>query len=146
MDRMQATCRARAGAGWRMALGALAALALAFGAPPARAQDEPPARVGRIADLGGEVFHAPEERASDWIENSEDALRSSQRSRRVHGSDLPPPSTDFKKARGTIRMSRAVSFVPLRQDKNALANGGQDDNNPGSSAGTLAARASQDMN
>ena len=66
MDRMQATCRARAGAGWRMALGALAALALAFGAPPARAQDEPPARVGRIADLGGEVFHAPEERASDW--------------------------------------------------------------------------------
>jgi hypothetical protein len=37
---------------------------------PATAQatvdDEAPARVGRIADVGGDVYHAPEDRASDW--------------------------------------------------------------------------------
>ena len=49
---------------WPLAL--LAALALLVAPAPARAQDDPPARVGRIADIGGEVFHAPEDRASDW--------------------------------------------------------------------------------
>ena len=31
-----------------------------------RDDDEVPARVGRLADLGGEVYHAPADRASDW--------------------------------------------------------------------------------
>ncbi|CAG0964229.1 hypothetical protein BURK1_00876 [Burkholderiales bacterium] len=50
---------------WAMALAAL--FALAMGVPAAQAQDEDlPARVGRIADVGGDLYHAPEDRASDW--------------------------------------------------------------------------------
>ena len=50
---------------------AMLAMGFALGAGGAAAQqgrgdDEVPARVGRIADLGGEVYHAPEDRASDW--------------------------------------------------------------------------------
>jgi hypothetical protein len=50
---------------------AMLAAGLAFVAGSAVAQtaggdDEVPARVGRIADLGGDVYHAPEDRASDW--------------------------------------------------------------------------------
>ncbi len=49
------------------AVAALGVLLAAFGIAPAGAQDDDlPARVGRIADVGGEVFHAPEDRASDW--------------------------------------------------------------------------------
>ena len=51
-----------------LAITALAAW-LAAGAAVAQApagDDEAPARVGRLADVGGEVFHAPEDRATDW--------------------------------------------------------------------------------
>ena len=46
----------------------LVALTLAVAAllASAEAWADPPGRVGRIADIGGEVFHAPEDRASDW--------------------------------------------------------------------------------
>ena len=54
-------------AGW---VGIAAWLVAALVSLPARAQapleDEAPARVGRIADVGGDVYHAPEDRASDW--------------------------------------------------------------------------------
>ena len=46
---------------WRCALAGIA--------PPARgADDDLPARVGRIADLGGAVYVAPEDRADEWAE------------------------------------------------------------------------------
>ena len=66
---MRASTRRRA-AGW-VGVAAMAAwLAASLVALPASAQapidDEAPARVGRIADVGGEVYHAPEDRASDW--------------------------------------------------------------------------------
>jgi hypothetical protein len=56
-------------AGW-FGIAAIAAW-LAAGAGVVLAQapagdDEVPARVGRLADLGGEVYHAPADRASDW--------------------------------------------------------------------------------
>jgi len=45
------------------------ACALAAIAPPARGADEDlPARVGRIADFGGAVYIAPEDRANEWAE------------------------------------------------------------------------------
>ncbi|HEY5862092.1 MAG TPA: DUF6600 domain-containing protein, partial [Casimicrobiaceae bacterium] len=45
------------------------ACALAGTAPPARgADDDMPARVGRIADFGGAVHVAPEDRANEWAE------------------------------------------------------------------------------
>ncbi len=50
----------------RAAAGAVALVALIAGTPPALAQDDLPTRVGRLADLGGDVFHAPEDRPSDW--------------------------------------------------------------------------------
>ena len=50
----------------RAAAAGFALVALVGAAPPVRAQDDLPTRVGRIADLAGEVFHAPEDRASDW--------------------------------------------------------------------------------
>jgi uncharacterized membrane protein YgcG len=65
----RASTRHRA-AGW-VGIAAVAAwLAASLLPAPANAQatfdDEAPARVGRIADVGGEVYHAPEDRASDW--------------------------------------------------------------------------------
>ncbi|MFO1307793.1 MAG: DUF6600 domain-containing protein [Burkholderiales bacterium] len=49
------------------AVAVIGALLFAFGIAPAGAQDDDlPSRVGRLADVGGEVFHAPEDRASDW--------------------------------------------------------------------------------
>lgn len=50
----------------RKAARATAAVLLAVFAAVAYAQDDLPSRVGRLADLGGEVYHAPEDRASDW--------------------------------------------------------------------------------
>ena len=55
-------------------VGALAMAALAFASPDAlaqeeaqgRAQDEAPSRVGRVADIGGQLFLAPDERATEW--------------------------------------------------------------------------------
>ena len=41
---------------WSLAL--LSAVTLCVMPAPARAQEDPPARVGRIADIGGDVFHA----------------------------------------------------------------------------------------
>src|SRR5512135_3566943 len=52
--------------GLHEAAGALALVAFAVAAPLAYAQDDLPTRVGRIADVGGELFHAPEDRAADW--------------------------------------------------------------------------------
>ena len=53
-------------AGW-VALALL--LLAAFGAPaPARAQDDPSARVGRVADFAGQLYLSPEDRAVDWAE------------------------------------------------------------------------------
>ena len=59
----------RYAAGW-MGIAILAgALAVATGnafAQSAGVDDEAPARVGRVADLGGDVYHAPQDRATDW--------------------------------------------------------------------------------
>ena len=65
----RASTRHRA-AGW-VGIATIAAwLAASLLSLPANAQatvdDEAPARVGRIADVGGDVYHAPEDRASDW--------------------------------------------------------------------------------
>jgi hypothetical protein len=57
---------------WLLAL----ALACALAAPQARADDVPavagddplPTRVGRLASVQGSVYHAPDERASEWSE------------------------------------------------------------------------------
>jgi len=49
--------------GW---LGAAFALALVAGALPARAEDELPTRVGRVSDVGGALYLAPEDRATEW--------------------------------------------------------------------------------
>jgi len=54
------------GASLQRATRMLAAVLLTVFAPFALAQDDLPSRVGRLADVGGEVFHAPEDRASDW--------------------------------------------------------------------------------
>jgi len=35
---------------------------------PARADDDLPGRVGRIADVGGELYHAPQDRADQWTQ------------------------------------------------------------------------------
>ena len=52
----------------RRATAWLAALAFALAPSLAAAQpdDDLPSRVGRIADVAGEVFVAPEDRAADW--------------------------------------------------------------------------------
>jgi len=42
------------------------ALLLGMGAAMAQQQDDLPGRVGRVADLGGELFLAPEDRPDDW--------------------------------------------------------------------------------
>ncbi|MFO1281294.1 MAG: DUF6600 domain-containing protein [Burkholderiales bacterium] len=67
-DRPGAAAPSKLGA---IALAAIAFLVCAIGAGPLRAQgngdpEDLPARVGRIADLGGVLHHAPEDRASDW--------------------------------------------------------------------------------
>ena len=41
-------------------------LACAIGGSPARADDELPGRVGRIADVQGSLYHAPPESADEW--------------------------------------------------------------------------------
>jgi hypothetical protein len=55
-------CRANA-LGW---LGVALILAWGCGAMPARADDELPTRVGRVSDFGGELYLAPQDRATDW--------------------------------------------------------------------------------
>lgn len=53
----------------RGAIVVLAALVFGLLAPAAHAaesDDDLPGRVGRIADVGGELFHAPADNASDW--------------------------------------------------------------------------------
>ena len=65
---MGTTGRGRA-TGWiRLAMLGTALAFVAGGVPAqtAAVDDEAPARVGRIADFGGDVYHAPEDRASDW--------------------------------------------------------------------------------
>jgi hypothetical protein len=49
--------------GW---LGVALILAWGCGAMPARADDELPTRVGRVSDVGGELYLAPQDRATDW--------------------------------------------------------------------------------
>ena len=49
--------------GW---IGAALVLALACGAMPARADDDLPTRVGRVADFGGELYLAANDRPADW--------------------------------------------------------------------------------
>jgi hypothetical protein len=53
-----------------IAMFAALALAAAFHAPRAHAADDDdlPARVGRVADVGGALYLAPEDRASEWAE------------------------------------------------------------------------------
>ena len=41
-------------------------LAGCAGAMPARADDDPPTRVGRVSDFGGELYLAPQDRATEW--------------------------------------------------------------------------------
>ena len=48
---------------WPLAVAVIALLLLPFGA---RAEDEPSGRVGRVADAGGQLFLAPEDRANEW--------------------------------------------------------------------------------
>jgi hypothetical protein len=50
------------------AAGLLLAAAVLFAgfAPIARAQDDLPGRVGRIADVGGQLYLSPEDRATEW--------------------------------------------------------------------------------
>ena len=61
------TTHARPRAAGMIAIAALAALLAAAGvSAQAPEGDEAPPRVGRLADLGGEVYHAPEDRATDW--------------------------------------------------------------------------------
>jgi hypothetical protein len=52
------------GALWRLAL----VVALAATPAAAVAEDDLPGRAGRLADLGGQVFLATEDRAEDWVE------------------------------------------------------------------------------
>ncbi len=48
--------------------GLFALLVLAFMLPaPARAEDELPPRVGRVADVGGELFLAPQDAPEQWV-------------------------------------------------------------------------------
>jgi hypothetical protein len=47
-------------------LGAALVLAWSCGAIPARADDDPPARVGRVSDFGGELYLATQDRPADW--------------------------------------------------------------------------------
>ena len=49
--------------GW---LGAALILACGAGAVPAYAVDELPTRVGRVSDFGGELYLAPQDRATEW--------------------------------------------------------------------------------
>ncbi len=49
-------------------LTALFACAISFAAPAALAQDDGAARVARIADVQGLLYHAPADRADDWSE------------------------------------------------------------------------------
>jgi len=44
----------------------IAAVSLACAALPARADDDLPGRVGRISELGGQVYLSPEDRATEW--------------------------------------------------------------------------------
>ena len=55
----------RALRGMRLLFAGLASVALAC-ALPARADDDLPARVGRLASVQGSVYHAPDEQAGDW--------------------------------------------------------------------------------
>src|SRR5512134_219680 len=56
----------RATRGWGMrTIGAVMAL---LAATAAWADDELPGRVGRLADVGGRVYIAAEQRAEDWLE------------------------------------------------------------------------------
>ena len=64
--RLAAGARLRAGA-WRL-IAAILASVLVLAALPARADDDLPARVGRLASVQGDVFHAPDEHAGDWAE------------------------------------------------------------------------------
>ena len=48
--------------GW---LGVMLILASGCGAMPARADDQLPTRVGRVSDFGGELYLAPQDRATD---------------------------------------------------------------------------------
>jgi hypothetical protein len=50
------------------ALAAMLACALALLAPAALAQDDVAARVARVADVQGVLYHAPADRAEDWSE------------------------------------------------------------------------------
>jgi hypothetical protein len=45
----------------------LMACALLCGPPAARADDDLPGRVGRIADFGGQLYQSPEDRAAEWV-------------------------------------------------------------------------------
>ena len=64
--RLAAGARLRAGA-WRL-IAAILASVLVLAALPARADDDLPARVGRLASVQGDVFHAPDEHVGDWAE------------------------------------------------------------------------------
>src|SRR6266404_2912300 len=63
--RMGGTARA-----WRLDvvgwLGGALILACGAGAMPAQADDELPTRVGRVSDFGGELYLAPQDRATEW--------------------------------------------------------------------------------
>ena len=50
----------------RLVLASILALGMVFGVPRAHAEDELPARVGRMADVGGEIFLAPQDAPEQW--------------------------------------------------------------------------------
>ena len=63
---MRRKLAAASGAFGRILLGLW--LALAAGAAAAQAEGDLPGRAGRLADIGGQVYLASEERAEDWVE------------------------------------------------------------------------------
>ena len=51
---------------WRFALITAAAMLVAGASPSSRADDDLPGRVGRIAEVAGALYIAPEDRATEW--------------------------------------------------------------------------------
>jgi hypothetical protein len=108
------TCRIRAGLHWLLA-GALAAAMVAV-APRAAAQEDPPGRVGRIAELKGAV---------SWFDHESGRWAEAERNRPLTGGDRistgPDSRAELRVGSSTLRLGAGAELEVLRLDDERMA-------------------------